>query len=48
MEMADALKRITQTHGGEVGVQSSLGRGCVFWFELPRSCAASPGVSAAS
>lgn len=29
------VKRLVQAHGGSVGVQSRLGSGSVFWFELP-------------
>jgi signal transduction histidine kinase len=36
------VKRITQTHGGNAGVRSAVGRGSVFWFDLPK-----PSVAAA-
>ncbi|HEX8796642.1 MAG TPA: HAMP domain-containing sensor histidine kinase [Polyangiaceae bacterium] len=29
------VKRLVETHGGRVGVRSQVGRGSVFWFELP-------------
>ena len=31
------VKRFVESHGGRVGVESTPGRGCVFWFELPRA-----------
>jgi signal transduction histidine kinase len=36
------VKRLAEGHGGRVGVESSPGRGCRFWFELPPG-ASSPG-----
>jgi signal transduction histidine kinase len=33
------VKRLAMTHGGDAGVRSVVGRGSVFWFELPRSAA---------
>lgn len=29
------VKRLAETHRGRVGVESTLGQGAVFWFELP-------------
>jgi len=34
------VKRIADTHGGAVGVDSRAGAGCRFWIELPRATAA--------
>jgi signal transduction histidine kinase len=31
------VKRFVDAHRGRVGVRSVPGRGCVFWFELPRA-----------
>lgn len=31
------VDRLVRTHGGAVGVISPPGRGCTFWFELPRT-----------
>ncbi len=33
------VKRIAVAHGGRVGVRSSRGEGCLFWFELPKAAA---------
>jgi signal transduction histidine kinase len=33
------VKRIVETHGGTVGVESRVGVGCRFWMELPRATA---------
>jgi signal transduction histidine kinase len=30
------VRRFVEAHGGKVGVRSTPGRGCCFWFELPR------------
>lgn len=29
------VRRLCERHGGQVGVESALGKGCLFWFELP-------------
>jgi signal transduction histidine kinase len=34
------VKRLCVAHGGVVGVESTLGRGSVFWFTLPRAAKA--------
>ena len=31
------VKRLAESHGGSVGVRSFPGRGCLFWFELPKA-----------
>jgi len=31
------VKRLVEAHGGSVGVRSEQGRGCLFWFCLPKS-----------
>jgi signal transduction histidine kinase/CHASE3 domain sensor protein len=38
-------KRIVEAHGGEIGVDSVLGRGSTFWFRLPRGPEAATGSS---
>ena len=34
------VKRLSEAHGGACGVHSVPGRGCLFWFELPRATGA--------
>jgi signal transduction histidine kinase len=36
------VKRIVETHGGSVGVESHPGRGCRFWMELPKATGPAP------
>jgi len=31
------VRRIAETHGGAAGVESTIGHGSTFWFELPRA-----------
>jgi signal transduction histidine kinase len=31
------VRRVVERHGGQVGVQTAPGRGCVFWWTLPAS-----------
>jgi signal transduction histidine kinase len=38
------VKRLCVAHGGEVGVESALGRGSVFWVTLPRAIKIDAGV----
>jgi signal transduction histidine kinase len=33
------VKRLAEVHGGRVGVRSIAGKGCTFWFELPKATA---------
>jgi signal transduction histidine kinase len=35
------VQRFVESHRGRVGVDSSPGQGCIFWFELPRAVGAS-------
>jgi signal transduction histidine kinase len=34
------VKRLAESHGGSVGVRSVPGKGCTFWFELPKAAPA--------
>ena len=31
------VKRLAEAHHGRVGLKSTMGEGCRFWFELPRA-----------
>lgn len=31
------VKRLAESHGGSIGVRSTPGEGCLFWFELPKA-----------
>ncbi|XXX74611.1 ATP-binding protein [Sorangium sp. So ce134] len=32
------VKRLTEAHGGRVGLRTVVGKGSLFWFELPKAC----------
>jgi len=36
------VKRIVETHGGAVGVESHVGAGCRFWMDLPKAPGPAP------
>jgi signal transduction histidine kinase len=42
------VKRLSEGHGGRVGVDSEPGHGCTFWFELPLAGQAARGAAASA
>ena len=42
------VRRVVERHGGQVGVQTGPGRGCVFWWTLPASDEANTATRAAA